>query len=129
MPLFLKDMPILLYMMGTRQDFFAFQTEVAHQLIGSFHFGQRAGYPSSGECATAAQLNVQLNHWPVQVEKKLECVVCNTKRTKQQLSWPKMRHESQFICSQCNVHLCISIDRDCFKSYQTKVEDILYILL
>ena len=56
---------------GTRRDFLAFRTEVAHQLIGSFHFRQRAGCPSSKERATAAWLNVQLNHWPVQVEKKL----------------------------------------------------------
>ena len=95
---------------------------MAHQLIGSFHFRQRARCPSSGERATAARLNVQLNHWPVQVEKKLECVVCNTKRTKQQLRRSEMRHESGFICSQCNVHLCISSDRDCFKSYHTKAE-------
>ena len=105
-----------------RRDFLSFRMEVAHQLIGNFHFRQRAGRPPTGEQTPLARLNGQLNHWPIQETRKRECVVCSAKRTKHHLSRSEMRHESRFKCSHCDVHLCISSDRDCFKCYHTKVE-------
>ena len=105
-----------------KRDFLSFRIDVANQLIGSFHYRHRAGRPPSGEHRTLQRLDLQLNHWPVQETTKKECVVCSMKRTKQQLIRSQLRHESRFKCCCCNVHLCISTDRDCFKSYHTNIE-------
>ena len=105
-----------------KRDFLGFRIDVANQLIGSFHFRQRAGRPPSSEHRTEQRLNRQLDHWPIQETTKRECVVCSTKRAKQHLTRSQLRHESRFKCCYCNVHLCISTDRDCFKNYHTKVE-------
>ena len=105
-----------------KRDFLGFRIDVANQLIGSFHFRQRAGRPPSSEHRTEQRLNRQLDHWPIQETSKRECVVCSTKRAKQHLTRSQLWHESRFKCCYCNVHLCISTDRDCFKSYHTKVE-------
>ena len=53
------------------------------------------------------RLNVQLGHRPIRVERKLECIVCATKRNKLNLTRQEMRHESRIKCSKCNGHLCI----------------------
>lgn len=45
-----------------------------------------AGYPRSAEIQDIEWLNVQLGHWPVRGEKKLECIVCATKWNKLNLS-------------------------------------------
>ena len=68
------------------------------------------------------RLNVQLGHWPIRVETKLECIVCATKRNKLNLTRQEMRHESRIKCSKCNVHLCIEENRECFTKYHTSIQ-------
>ena len=104
-----------------KRDFLRFRVELAEQLIGSFRSRKRAGRRPSAESQQEERLKPELGHWPLQVHNKLECVVCNMKSSKQHLSRSEYRHESRFICSHCNVHLCIAEDRDCFRKYHTFV--------
>ena len=101
---------------GCRQwDFLHFCLEVAEQLIGNFHFWQRNGHTPRPENAPLYGLDKQLGR---RIQ-KFECVVCSAKRVKQQLARSEMRHESCIKCSHCNMHLCISKDRNCFSKYYT----------
>ena len=84
----------------SKRDFLAFRLDVAKQLIGGFHSRRKsAGRPRSLEYQDVDRLNMQLGHWPVKVDKKLECVVCATKRNTLHLSRHEMRHESRIKCS------------------------------
>ena len=101
-----------------KRDLLDFRIDVGNQLIGSFHYRQRAGQRTQ---------NITTAESPA---KSLVCTrdhkgVC-IKRTKQQLTRSQLRHESHFKCYYCNVHLYISTDRDCFKRYHTKVEYWIY---
>ena len=49
------------------------------------HFQQRSGHPPRAECAVPSRLDKQLVHYPTQGTKKLESVVCSTKRVKHNL--------------------------------------------
>ena len=102
-----------------KRDFINFCLDVAEQLIGSFHFRQRSGQPPRAESAPPMRLNKNRPHYPIQETKKLECVVCSAKHVKQHLSRSEMQYESRIQCSYCNVHLCISKDRECFSKYHT----------
>ena len=69
-----------------KRDFLRFRIELAEALIETFQNRKRAGRRRSGESHQEERLNPELGHWPIQVSKKLECVVCNIKRQKQHLS-------------------------------------------
>ena len=58
---------------------------------------------------------------PGQVAKKLECVVCNTRRAKLKLTQSQVHHETRFKCTHCNFHLCIDVNWQCFVKYHTLV--------
>lgn len=105
----------------SKRDFLKFRIELATQLIGNFRSRKRAGRRTSDESANLERLNLSLGHFPVQAEKKLECIVCRTQRQKQKLSRSELRHESIIKCSHCNVHLCVHKDRPCFTKYHTLV--------
>eukprot|EP00050_Salpingoeca_kvevrii_P004934 m.265610 g.265610 ORF g.265610 m.265610 type:complete len:639 (-) comp11063_c0_seq1:1549-3465(-) len=49
-------------------------------------------------------------HLPVNVgsDRRADCVYCPT------------RHRTAFICSHCQVHLCVKADRNCFYDWHTK---------
>ena len=49
-----------------RQDFLHFHLEIAEQLIESFQFQQRSGYPPRPEHAPLSWLDKQLGHYPIQ---------------------------------------------------------------
>ena len=107
----------------SKRDFLAFRLDVAKQLIGSFQSRQRsAGWPWSVEYQELDRLNVQLGHWPIRVERRLECIVCATKRNKLNLTRQEMHHEIRIKCSKCNVHLCIEENRECFTKYHTSIQ-------
>jgi len=99
------------------RDFLSFTIDVAHQLIGSGRYREKAGRPPSGDHAPESRLDKDLGHWPVQQSEKQRCIVCTTKRAKLNLD---IRHETRLVCSKCNVHLCVDEERQCFKQYHTK---------
>ena len=106
-----------------KRDFLAFRLDVAKQLIGGFCSRRKSGgRPKSADYQDVSRLNIQLGHWPVKTDKKLECIVCSTKRTKLKLSRSEMRHESRIKCCHCNVHLCLEVNRDCFTKYHTHIQ-------
>ena len=58
----------------SKRDLLAFRLDVAKQLIEGFQSQRKsAGWPRNMECQSIKRLNVQMGHWPVRVEKKLEC--------------------------------------------------------
>lgn len=48
-----------------------------------------------------------VNHWP-ELDGKKTGARCKNENCKQ---------KSQFFCSKCEVHLCLTKDRNCFKKY------------
>ena len=96
-------------------SFLRFKLELAEQLIGDYHGRANRGRPRTA--ARDVRLDTTLDHCPEFNDKKLECVVCNAVRCKRNVSRSEYRHETHFSCSLCNVHLCISKDRNCWKKY------------
>ena len=94
-----------------KRDYLKFRIELAIQLIGDYHSSKRAGRKQSEASAQLERLNPTLGLFPVQAEKKLECIVCITKRQKKGLTRKEFRHESIIKCSHCDVHLCVHKDR------------------
>ena len=105
----------------SKRDYLKFRIELATQLIGGFSSHKRRGRRQSDESMQQERLNLSLGHFPVQASKKLDCIVCRTKREKLHLSRAELRHESIIKCSHCNVHLCVHRDRPCFTKYHTLV--------
>ena len=124
-----------------KRDYLTFRLELPEELIGGFSSQKRAGRRRSDESRQLSMLSLQIRHlpfWhlPVQVEQKLECVVCIKKRSKLGLRRSELRrselrrselrhelrHESRIISSICKVHLCVHTERNCFENYHTLVE-------
>ena len=102
-------------------DFLSFRLKVASQLIGTTEAREKAGgRPRSDDYQQLERLNVELGHWPVHTENKMECIVCSTIRSKRNLTRKEMRHESRIKCCKCNVHLRTDESRNCFTLYHTK---------
>ena len=104
----------------SKRDYLKFRIELATELIGTFCSRKRARTTSQSS-AQLERLNHTLGHFPVQADRKLDCVVCNKKRQKEGLSRAGFRHESIIKCSHYDVHLCVHKDRPCFKKYHTLV--------
>ena len=105
----------------SKRDFLSFRLDVAKGLIGTFSSRKAAGR-RSGESTELERLNPQLGHWPTTSKRKLNCVVCSTKRAKLHLSRSELRHETRIKCSRCNVHLCIEEERQCYTKYHTHIQ-------
>ena len=60
------------------------------------------------------RLNATLGHWPV---------VCSECRQKHGLPRQGNRHETRQKCSNCNVHLCVDKERNCYCKYHTLVDN------
>jgi len=101
-----------------KRDYLAFRIALAEELVGSFRGRRQAGRPHSLETQRLERLDISLGHWPEVVEVKRECVVCLKVREKKGLSRSQYRHESRVTCV-CQVHLCVTHERDCFKKYHT----------
>ena len=106
-----------------KRDYLKFWLDLANQLIGN-HISQKLSHHRRSEnCGNHDRLNTNLGHWPVQDTHKLWCVVCSVTCFQIHLPNRKLRHESRFKHSQCNVHLCIDIDKDRnFQKYHTVLD-------
>ncbi len=98
----------------------SFRLELAKQLIGSFSTRCRsAGRPQSVEHLQLDRLNVNLGHWPK--HRKGNCAVSYHKK-KNKLTVVGNCNESRVQCEYCKVQLCVSSERNCFKTYHTLVD-------
>ena len=90
---------------STRRDYLTFRLVLASELIGTFTSRKRLGRPRSDEHAECTRLNHNLDQYPRTVAKTKRCVVCEGTRRRKQLPERDNRHESQTLCSTCQVHL------------------------
>ena len=101
--------------MKKKGSFLHFRLDLAEQLIGNYHRKAYRGRPRTA--AWEVRLDTTLDHCPEFNDKTLECVVCNAVRSKRNVGRSECRHETHFSCSLCNVHLCICMNRNCWKKY------------
>ena len=104
-----------------KRDYLAFRLALAEELVGSFRGRSRVGRPRSLDQLDVTRMDASRGHLPELGSSLLDCVVCLKVREIRRLSRSQYRHESKFRCSVCNVHLCISKERNCFKKYHTLV--------
>ena len=102
-----------------RRDYLAFRIELAEALVGSFRGRARIGRPRSVSHQYELRLDATKRHWPVAAAVKRDCEVCMKVRTHHGWTRQQYRHESSIMCSECNVCLCVTRDRDCFRNYHT----------
>ena len=105
-----------------KTDFLAFRLTIAKQLISGFSSRKRAGRPRSSDYDDLRRLNVELQHWPMRVEEKRNCIACTKIGTTRNLPREEWRHQTRVICSFCNVHLCLEKDRNCFMMHHTEID-------
>ena len=103
-------------------DYLHFRLGLAESLIGSFSSRKRVGRQRSEEHLAEDRLNKALDHWPENAGARRLCVVCSKHGQVHHLTRLECRHESNFRCSHCKVHLCIHKERECFKKYHTLVQ-------
>ena len=92
----------------SKLNFLQFQYEVSRDLIGQFRGRQRVGRPHSDEYVSADRL-LPLGHWPVYVERKGNCVVCQAIMKRKKLPTKANRHESRIQCEHCNCLSCYGL--------------------
>ena len=68
------------------------------------------------------RLNPNLGYWPTHVGRKGNCAVCLAVNRRRGLPSVGNRHESRIQCEYCNIYLCVSSGRNCFKKYDTLVD-------
>jgi hypothetical protein len=91
---------------GTRRDYMAFRIDLANRLIDGFT--QRKANPRKDH--SIERLNPALNHFPA-TGPTVRCYLCQRR---------KIRHETVFMCTYCEVPLCIHKNRSCFVDFHTK---------
>lgn len=107
------------YVLDKQRDYLKFRLALAEELVGSYRGRTRIGHPRSLNQMDVTRLDVSQGHWPELADMKRRCVVCIKVREMRGLTTVENRHESKFRCSSCNVHLCISKEREYFKKYHT----------
>ena len=98
---------------SAKRDFRAFRLELAVDLIGGYSGRKKPGRKRQRK---DLRLDTSLPHLPVAGSTRLQCVRCSekTKRMKK-----RIRHEPCTRCTTCDVHLCLTPGRNCFKEYHT----------
>lgn len=104
-----------------KRDLLAFKIDLAEQLIGGFRGRKRPGRQCHGPSTDMARLNLALGHFPEFTERPGDCFVCNTLGKRQKLDRRDFRARSCYVCSYCQVHLCIG-KKTCFNIYHTKLQ-------
>ena len=90
-----------------------YRMQLVQSLIGSYR-GTYQKVTESGD-NDEIRLNREVHHFPQSVKhSKARCIVCTMRKSKGLIA---IVHKSNIKCVGCNVHLCIEIDRDCFRHY------------
>ena len=100
---------------GAKGDFRSFRLELGVALVGTFSEKKRRGRKRH---RPDIRLDTSLSHVPISEGKRLQCVCCSDKARKV-TPLPNFRHEVYTRCTACDVHLCITSDRNCFHEYHT----------
>lgn len=96
-----------------KRDCKQFRMELAVALIDGYSNRKRTGRKRESD---EIRLNHSMDHMPVYSAQKRPCRRCCAKgrRLKQEI-----RHESRTKCEACDVYLCISEGRNCFKEFHS----------
>ena len=103
------------------QDYLAFHLALTVERVGNSCRRSLGGRPCSMEHAQCLRLDNTQDHLPECVAFKRDCLVCAKVREKK-FTRQQYRHESCAKCTTCDVHLCLTKDRNCYKIYHTKVD-------
>jgi hypothetical protein len=111
-----------------------FKTALGEELLDGRSVRKKKGRPSGGmDDEDVARLD-NTGHMPVYSENRHDCKVCNRKiathhqgRVRPKNVGPGCayfveRHRTQIRCEKCDVALCITKDRNCFRLYHTYQE-------
>ncbi len=105
-----------------KYDYMKYRIDLAEDLIGSFSSRPLAmGRPRSVGHQQVLRLDTSKNHLPDIDSGVHQCVVCCKIRDVRKLTRSQMRHETKVKCSVCDVNLCLTSGRNCFKKYHTFV--------
>lgn len=108
----------------------AFRMDLVTQLIGEARAEKNVGRPRMTDAPRLSNVGM---HTPIILEKSLVCKVCSKvvseNYRRQYQDTPKDRRprvpyvsRSQIGCEECDVPLCLTKDRNCFKDWHSKVE-------
>ncbi|XP_065302057.1 piggyBac transposable element-derived protein 4-like [Dermacentor albipictus] len=103
---------------GKKRSMADFRLELVRQLIEKYHEGNskpKGGRPSKGEDPTRLTARHFLSLIPPTTAKQNPTRVCRVCANTQHR--PKQRKESRYLCSSCQVPLCVV---PCFEEYHTK---------
>ncbi|KAK8769938.1 hypothetical protein V5799_013595 [Amblyomma americanum] len=103
---------------GKKRSMADFRLELVRQLIEKYHEGNskpKGGRPSKGEDPTRLTARHFLSLIPPTTAKQNPTRVCRVCTNTQHR--PKQRKESRYLCSTCQVPLCVV---PCFEEYHTK---------
>ena len=108
---------------GVQTDFLHFRLELANQLVGTFRKSSPLGdRPRSMEHQLLLRLDSTKGHLPEVASHRHQCVVCCKVCEKRGISRSEYRHESCIKCSICDVHLCLSKERNCYMKYHSVLD-------
>ena len=103
-----------------KYDYLDFRFALAEELIGSFSSrASSVGRHRSSSHQQELRLDKTKSHLPVAEGPKRDCIVCTRIGQERGLPRNQYRHGSLISCSECQVHLCVRKDRNCFLKYHT----------
>jgi hypothetical protein len=90
-------------MKQNNKNHLTFRMQLMNELVRDYRMSRMSS--SQNTTITNTTMN-EFDHYPKRADAKNDCVACSSR--------PSNRRRSAYICSACNVHLCID---SCFRSY------------
>nr|XP_039264876.1 piggyBac transposable element-derived protein 4-like isoform X2 [Styela clava] len=105
---------------GKRWDGYQFREELITSLIGSYRASRRTSHNTS--VPSLPRLCNVGRHFPLPTQTRLACPVCSKKNKMAPAAERTTPSRSRVRCGECNVHLCVSDGKNCFRDWHTKIE-------